>query len=79
MNNRSIAEEMTRKESIVRKSIEEWMEEKHISNERLAADTDVSVPTVYRWKKNPERITFAKGSLIAKSLGVDLSEIVFLP
>ena len=61
------------------KSIAEWMAEKNISKERLAADTEVSLPTVYRWLKNPERITFEKGNLIARSLGVELGEIVFLP
>ena len=72
-------EKMTRKEIDVSKSIGEWMEEKHISKERLAADTEVSIPTVYRWLKNPEKITFEKGNAIAQSLGVSLDEIVFLP
>ena len=63
----------------MRKSIEEWMAEKHISKERLAADTEVSVPTIYRWLKNPEKVSFEKGQMIANSLGVSLGEIVFLP
>lgn len=54
------------------------MSEKDISKERLAADAGVSVPTVYRWLKHPERITFENGNSIAKTLGVDLWEIVFL-
>lgn len=74
-----VAEKMTRKEIEVSKSIGEWMAEKHISKERLAADTEVSIPTVYRWLKNPEKITFEKGNAIAQSLGVSLDEIVFLP
>lgn len=74
-----VAEKMTRKETEVSKSIGEWMAEKRISKERLAADTEVSIPTVYRWLKNPEKITFEKGNAIAQSLGVSLDEIVFLP
>ena len=64
---------------MVSKSIEEWMAEKHITKERLAADTEVSLPTIYRWIKNPQKVTFEKGNLIAKSLGVALGEIIFLP
>ena len=63
----------------MRKTINEWLAEKHISKERLAADTEVSVPTVYRWLKNPEKISFAKGKEIADALGVDLADIIFLP
>lgn len=63
----------------MRKSIEEWMTEKGISKERLAADTEVCVPTVYNWLKKPERITFEKGQKIANALGVKISEIIFLP
>lgn len=76
---RFVAEKTARKESKVSKSIEEWMEEKHISKERLAADTEVSLPTVYRWLKSPQKITFEKGNMIAQSLGVGLEEIIFLP
>jgi len=63
----------------VRKSIAEWMAEKQISKERLAADTEVCVPTVYNWLKKPERITFEKGKKIADALGVKMSDIQFLP
>ena len=63
----------------MKKSISEWMAEKHISKERLAADAEVSVVTVYRWLKNPEKITFVKGQSIANTLGVNLWDIVFLP
>ena len=55
------------------------MSVKGISKERLAADAEVSVPTVYRWLKKPEKVSFEKGKRIAESLGVDISDIIFLP
>ena len=63
----------------MRRSIAEWMSIKGISKERLAADTEVSVPTVYRWIKMPEKVTYEKSKRIAESLGVELSDIIFLP
>jgi len=61
------------------KTISEWMKEKNIRKERLAADTGVCVKTVYNWIKNPERISYEKGKSIADALGVDQKDIVFLP
>lgn len=63
----------------LRKTIAEWMSIKGVSKERLAADTKVSIPTVYRWFRDPGRISFAKGKAIADTLGVKVSEIIFLP
>lgn len=62
----------------MRRTIAEWMKEKGISKERLAADTGVCVPTVYNWLKKPGRITFEKGKKIADALGVEFSDIIFL-
>ena len=55
------------------------MTEKGIRKEKLAADMQVSVPTIYNWINKPERITFEKGKRIADALGVELDEIIFLP
>ena len=63
----------------MKKSLSEWLEAKGISKERLAADTEVCVPTVYNWLKRPEKITFEKGKKIADAIGVDMSDIIFLP
>jgi len=63
----------------LRKTISEWMSIKAVSKERLAADTEVSIPTVYRWFKDPGRISFKQGKAIADSLGVDMTDIIFLP
>jgi transposase len=63
----------------LKKTIAEWMSIKGVSKVRLAADTKVSIPTVYRWFKDPGRISFAKGKAIADTLGVKVSEIIFLP
>lgn len=63
----------------MRRTIAEWLEVKGISKERLAADTEVCVPTVYNWLKRPERITFEKGKKIADALGVGFDEVIFLP
>ena len=63
----------------LRRTIAEWMTEKGIRKEKLAADMQVSVPTIYNWINKPERITFEKGKRIADVLGVELDEIIFLP
>lgn len=60
-------------------TLKEWRRLKNISQEKMAEACGIHVNTYRAWEDNPADIKLSKAVLISELLGVDLSDIIFMP
>ena len=60
-------------------TLAEWRRAKNISQDEMAKTCDVHINTYRRWEENPSEIKVIYINKLADKLGVNVSDIIFLP
>ena len=60
-------------------TLAEWRRAKNISQEEMAKACGIHINTYRRWEENPTEIRICYADKMAERLGVNISDIIFLP
>lgn len=63
----------------MRFSIKELRRAKEITQEEMASLCGVHLNTYRAWEDNPAEIKLSKAMIIARRLGIELKDVIFLP
>lgn len=58
-------------------TLRQWRKAREISQEKMADILNVHVNTYQNWEEDPGKISIEKAKIIAKTLNVSLSNIIF--